>query len=217
LGIGILTLGGGVLTYALYDRVKKQAAIDEYVAKVQNYQREYNNAVDAGNYDLAQSISQTYSVMMKEEEEVINSNGWMDVLVKIVEALAALGIVAVIYRIGPSVVKWMIEKFPPSGPKCPFDHQSFTSESQLKLHLRSAHNFQEQMVTSANHAWQGLSAFWKDLVESFSGISQATLSTPWGSLPVWQLALIAIAAAVIIALTWGTATPALAPILAMMA
>lgn len=216
---GYSLLGGvGIFgAYFLLQEWEKKKLIDEFTAKVQRYQDAYLNAINKGDYEGAQSISDTYETLMNEEVQVIEQKG---ALATLIDTLAKLGIVVgglgALY-LGSQIVKYLMKKFPPNYPKCPLDGQTFPSTEALDAHLQAAHHFDTSAVTAAQSAYHSLGGFYQRLVTAFSGFTDAELSTPWGQLPVWMLLLIAFAACLIVALTWGTAAPAMAPLLAMAA
>jgi uncharacterized C2H2 Zn-finger protein len=201
-----LALGGGLLCiggWLLFDKYEQNKLINEYMDKVARCENEFRNAINRGDYEAAQTISDFYSSLMTEEEDVINKKGFFD---KLVQALWAAGFVIAMWKVAPQIIKIINNRWgkPPGGFKCPECGRTFPTADALQEHLQKDHgwNFNPDAVSAAEKAFQSLSGWVKDLVSLISGVESYILSKPWESLPQWELIVIAIAALTLAAALW---------------
>jgi len=201
-----LALGGGLLCiggYLLYDKYIENKLIGEFMDKVARCENEFRNAMERGDYEAAQTISDFYSSLMTEEEEVINRKGLFD---KLIYALWAAGFIIAMWKIAPQIIKIINDRWgkPPGGFKCGFCDRTFSTADALDEHLKKVHSFSfnPEAVSAAESAYQSLKGWMKDMLSLVSGVERWVLDKPWEGLPQWVYIVLAIAAFVLLAIFW---------------
>lgn len=195
MGVG----GGGFAllgTWLLYSEYEKNKHIDEYLTKVQKYQAAYQSKIDANDVEGAQRISEFYEQLMHEEEQVINSEGAIE---KLIGKLAKLGIIVFGGLISYSIVKYVMNRYPPNNYEPP------TPPGQVVA----------ANVPAGESAYRKLSRYLKGVLHAFAEVPEYMTQESWAGLPNWVILVLAAAAAILIAVSFGLWSPALAPIAAM--
>lgn len=199
----LIGIAGGGFTligvYLLYSEYEKNKHVDEFIEKTKKAQAAYQSAIDADNVEQAQSIAEFYEQLMHEEVAIIESEGTLE---KVIRRLAQLGIIIVsggALYIGYKIIKYFMEKYPPKN------YQPPTPPTQPV----------PANVSAAESAYRKLSRYLKGLLNSFAEVPEYMTEESWAGLPRWAILAIAAAAAILIALSWGTLSPALVPIAAM--
>lgn len=194
---GVALGGFGLIgTWLLYSEYEKNKHIDEFIDKVKKAENAYQNAIAAGNIEEAQSIAQFYESLMHEEEAVINAEGGNERLIRrVTELIGVFFAGAISYK----VITYLMKKYPPNN------YQPPTPPTQPVL----------AAIAAGESAFRKFSRYLKGLLNSFAEVAEYMTEESWNGLPNWVIIALALAAAIIIALTFGLGTGALVPIAAM--
>ena len=208
-GVGLL----GMAAYFVFAEWQKSEIIKEYMSEVEELESYYNNQVIAGQLTEAgyKGIEIRERALAAKETE-LERKGW---IAEILDSLAKFGIVASAGYISAKVVQEIIKRNPPPPPyKCNVCGLHFNTLAALNRHVKKAHAVRMEQVPLAEKAFRALSPTLQRMLATVSGLGRQIYNT-WANLPVGVYIAIAAAALIIIVLTWGTTSPALAPIAAM--
>jgi hypothetical protein len=201
-----LSIGGGLLCiggYLLYDKWLESRLLEEYMDKVAKAENEFANAIAREDYETAERISDFYSSLMKEEEEIIERKGMLD---KLRDVLWAAGFLVGMWGFYRYILKIIYNRWgrPPGGFKCGFCDKTFSTSDELDSHMKKVHSYQfvEEAVSAAEAAYRTLHGWVKGLISVLSGVEEWVMDKPWTAVPQWVLITIAVAALVLVAVLW---------------
>ena len=220
INVGLVVGGGAVIAVsaaAIYYVYSKNQLIDEYLKLVASYDEEYQRYMADG------VIDETEQKKLKDKgdrlsflEELIRSKGW---IVDLLEALAKLGIVAIIYKVTPKVIDYISRRYPPPGSTvCPKCNKDLHSLWRLKRHLEREHKTKPIDTPEARDAWDAINQLpqWLlDVIAVVSGLGD----TFWEyvgkpvteiSPEIWLVIVLAVLACILIIVFF----PAVIPIVA---
>ena len=221
----IMVIGGVVLVVSavgVYYIYSKNALISDYLKLVKDYEREYNEYGADGEIDPDErAILENKIRALETLEEEIKSKGF---IIDLINALAALGIIVIAYKVTATVIKYVMRRWPPRPPNfiCPKCSKDLHTDYRLKRHIEQEHPVVNP--DAGADAWtliQQLPQWIIDLIGAVGEISvvlTVNITKAWDSIPretqiILIIAIIA-AIAIIIALSCGFLSPELLPIAA---
>jgi len=222
INIGYTLIGGGLITAGvagIYYTYSKDSLIKEYVELVKDYEREYKEFGRDGEISRDENrILTDKADRLRGLEDLIKQKGWG---VDLLDALAKLGIIALLYKITPGVIDYIMRKYPPPGSTvCPICHKDLHTMYRLRRHLEKKHSPKPQDNPEARDAWdiiQDLPQWALDMIATLTELFEefySYLGKAVEDIPPEVWFMIAVIAILIIAVFFPQLLPGVAPALA---